>query len=182
MNEKARQEDRPMSEASREHRDAARSIGRLRVGVVTFSDTRTEDTDRSGRAIRELLDAAGHETSAFRIVREDPEAVRTTIVELTDGGEHDAILTTGGTGLARRDGTFEAVSALLDRTIPGFGELFRTLSFQEIGAPAMLSRAVAGVRGTTPVFCMPGSENAVRLAMSRLIVPELRHLVHQLRH
>jgi molybdenum cofactor biosynthesis protein B len=148
--------------------------------VLTVSDTRTAETDTSGRAIRELLEHAGHQVAASALVRDDPEQV-TAIVrrQLADPATR-VIITTGGTGITSRDGTFEAVDRLFEKRLTGFGELFRTLSFQEIGSAAMLSRATAGTVGPKAIFVLPGSESAVRLAMARLIVPELGHVVQQL--
>jgi molybdenum cofactor biosynthesis protein B len=148
--------------------------------VLTVSDTRTPDTDTSGRAIRQLLEAAGHVVTGASIVRDDSPAVTASLLAaLVDVSTH-AVITTGGTGITARDTTFEAVSGLLEKRLDGFGELFRMLSFEEIGAAAMLSRATAGTIGRTAVFVLPGSEAAVRLAMTRLIVPELGHVVQQL--
>ena len=149
--------------------------------VLTVSDTRTVDTDSSGRAIRDLLTTAGHTVSGHAIVRDDPTAVRQHVIEQCGRDATHAVITTGGTGITSRDGTFEAVTSLMDKRLDGFGELFRMLSFQEIGPAAMMSRASAGtVRGKV-VFVLPGSEGAVRLAMTRLIVPELAHAVQQVR-
>jgi len=150
---------------------------RVRCAIVTVSDTRTADDDQSGREIRSHLEAAGHTVEAYRIVPDDPDGVRTLIEELAAAGTIDAALLSGGTGVAERDNTFEAVSSVLTRRIDGFGELFRMLSFEEIGAAAMLSRAVAGLCGRMAVFSMPGSTAACRLAMEHLIVPQLAHLV-----
>jgi len=170
-----------MEESVRRHRDEARETAPIRVAVVTVSDTRTENTDASGRCLRELLTGEGHEVARSEILPDDPERIRALVVTLADGGGIDVVLLTGGTGVSPRDHTFEAVSGAFDRPLPGFGELFRMLSFAEIGAAAMLSRAVAGIRGRTAVFALPGSPAAVRLAMTKLILPELRHLVHQMR-
>lgn len=149
--------------------------------VLTVSDTRVPDTDASGRAIRELLETGGHRVTGHQIVRDEPaDVARLVAAAIADPDTH-AIITTGGTGITARDGTFEAVDRLLDKRLDGFGELFRMLSFAEIGASAMLSRATAGVASGTPVFVLPGSENAVRLAMTRLILPELGHFVQQAR-
>jgi len=159
-----------------------KSAGPSQVGcfVLTVSDTRTPDTDSSGRAIRDLLTAAGHLVTGSAIVADHPAAVTAAIgVPLGDDATR-VIITTGGTGITSRDDTFEAVSALFDKRLDGFGELFRMLSFQEIGAAAMLSRATAGTIGRKAAFVLPGSENAVRLAMTRLILPELGHVVQQL--
>jgi molybdopterin adenylyltransferase len=151
----------------------------VRCFVLTISDTRTQATDASGDAIVELLTGAGHVILGRRIVRDDPAAVRDALLSNLAGT--DAVITTGGTGIAARDTTYEALTALLDRRLDGFGELFRMLSYAEIGAAAMLSRAVGGSIGSTAVFALPGSEHAVRLAMTRLILPEVGHVVRELR-
>ena len=150
--------------------------------VITCSDSRTPDTDTSGTLIRSLLTAAGHTTPFHTITPDDPAAIRSLLQELTARPDIHAILLNGGTGISRRDNTFDAVSAALTKTLPGFGELFRMLSYQTIGSPALLTRATAGIILTTPekqthVFSMPGSPNAVELAMQQLILPELSHLV-----
>jgi molybdenum cofactor biosynthesis protein B len=151
----------------------------VRCCVITISDTRSGRDDASGDAIVAALEAAGHEVAARRIVRDEPEQVRGLVASLA--GTVDAVVSTGGTGITSRDTTYEAISGLLDKRMDGFGELFRMLSFEEIGAPAMLSRACAGTLGRTLVFCLPGSPKAVRLAMDRLIVPALRHAVAMVR-
>lgn len=162
-----------------EHRRAApSSIG---AAVITVSDTRTPETDRSGALIRDLLQGAGHRVESHRILPDDPGRVRESLAELSGAPGVEAVLLTGGTGISARDRTYEAVCDLLDRRLDGFGEIFRALSYEEIGPAAMLSRAVAGLIRTTPVFSMPGSEGAVRLAMERLILPELGHLVGEAR-
>ena len=148
--------------------------------MVTVSDTRTEETDRGGGAIEELLSQAGH-GAAKTIVRDDPDRIRAAVQAGIGAADVDVVITTGGTGITRRDGTYEVVSALLEKRIDGFGELFRALSFQEIGPAAMLSRACAGLAGGTIVISLPGSENAVRLAMTKLILPELGHMVREAR-
>ena len=157
-------------------KDAPASV---RCFVLTISDTRTEATDASGNAIVELLTGAGHVVVGRRIVRDDPAEVRDTL--LKNLAATDVVITTGGTGITARDSTYEALSALLDKRLDGFGELFRMLSYAEIGAAAMLSRAVGGSIGSTAVFSLPGSEHAVRLAMTRLILPEVGHVVRELR-
>jgi molybdenum cofactor biosynthesis protein B len=151
----------------------------VRCFVLTVSDTRTEATDTSGGAIVELLRAEGHVVTGRAIVRDEPAEVRRIVSEQVAAGAAQVIITTGGTGITARDGTYEAIDALLQKRLDGFGELFRMLSFQEIGAAAMLSRASAGTIGRVVVLSLPGSENAVRLAMTRLILPELGHLVQQ---
>lgn len=160
-----------------EHRRAA--VEAVRCAVVTVSDTRTEATDTSGRAIVDLLQGAGHTVESKSIVRDEPEQVRTIVGAHL--GRLDAVITTGGTGISSRDTTSDALEQFLQRRIDGFGELFRALSYEEIGSAAMLSRATAGIAHGTLLFVLPGSENAVRLAMTRLILPELGHLVHELR-
>jgi molybdenum cofactor biosynthesis protein B len=153
----------------------------VRCYVLTVSDTRTPETDTSGRAIRSLLEAAGHLVSGHDLVRDEPAQVAARVRERLADAETDVVITTGGTGIAARDGTYEAVSALFDKRLDGFGELFRMLSFQEIGSAAMMSRAVAGTAAGKAIFVLPGSEHAVRLAMTRLVLPELGHVVQQLR-
>jgi molybdenum cofactor biosynthesis protein B len=147
--------------------------------VLTISDTRTEANDSSGDAIVNALQAAGHHLAGRGIVRDEPFIVRNLVLE--QAGTVDIVIATGGTGLTSRDSTYEAISGVLNKRIDGFGELFRMLSFAEIGSAAMLSRACAGTVGRTAVFSLPGSENAVRLAMTRLILPELGHIVRELR-
>jgi len=164
-----------------EHKQKARDTP-VACGVLTVSDTRTPETDTSGTLLRKRLAAAGHEVTDYAIVPDDAEAIRAKLEAWA--GAVEVIVTTGGTGIARRDTTVEVAEALFTKTIPGFGELFRMLSFEEIGPGAMLSRATAGVYGDpdseTLLFCSPGSRNAVRLAADRLIVPELRHLVWEI--
>lgn len=142
-----------------------------------MSDTRTLETDTSGLRAAELLTAAGHAVHDRRIVRDERDAIAAAVREGIADPEIDAVILSGGTGLAPRDVTYETVLALLEKPIDGFGELFRMLSYEQIGAAAMLSRAVAGVTGTTAVFALPGSSKAVELGIERLIGPELGHLV-----
>ena len=149
------------------------------MAIVTVSDTRTADTDVSGQLMRTLIEAAGHSLAGYRIVPDEPEAVARILDELA-AGPAKAILFNGGTGIGRRDRTFDVLSRMLERELPGFGELFRMLSFAEVGAAAMLSRATAGVFGGAVVFSLPGSPDAVRLGMERLILPELAHLAWEL--
>ena len=161
------------------HRAAAPKT--TRCFVVTVSDTRTEETDRGGGAIVELLSEQGHDVAGKTIVPDDAERVRGALQTRIEAPDVDVVLTTGGTGITRRDGTYEVVSTLLEKRIDGFGELFRALSYEEIGPAAMLSRACAGIAGGTIVISLPGSEHAVRLAMTKLILPELGHLVREAR-
>jgi molybdenum cofactor biosynthesis protein B len=147
--------------------------------VITVSDTRTEATDTGGRAIAELLASAGHLVVARTILKDDPELVRGTIERQLANPDVQVIITTGGTGISSRDSTYEAVASMLQKRLDGFGELFRMLSYQEIGAAAMMSRASAGLVAGRIVIALPGSEAAVRLAMEKLVLPELGHLVQQ---
>jgi len=147
--------------------------------VITVSDTRTEETDTGGRAIVELLTAAGHTVTGRAIVKDDADELRDCIGRQLAHPAVQAIITTGGTGITSRDCTYEAVNALLWKKIDGFGEIFRALSYQEIGAAAMMSRAVAGTIAGRVVVALPGSEAAVRLALTRLLLPELGHLVRE---
>ncbi len=163
------------------HQHRASAPQSTRVAVLTVSDTRTADTDTSGRAARELLAAAGHTIVHYAVVRDDPSEVAARVRAWCEVDQVDAIVTNGGTGLSSRDHTYEALSALIERPMSGFGELFRMLSYAEIGAAAMLSRATAGARGRVMLFACPGSEAAVRLAVEKLIVPELGHIVRELR-
>ena len=160
-----------------EHRNGA--VSGVRCAVLTISDTRALETDLSGRAIVELLEGAGHVVARRQILRDEPADVHDAVVAHLGGV--DAIVTTGGTGITSRDSTYEAITELLDKRLDGFGELFRYLSYQEIGSAAMLTRATAGVARGTAVFILPGSEHAVRLGMTRLILPELGHVVRELR-
>lgn len=151
----------------------------VRLGVLTASDTRGEAEDGSGGWLRQAAASAGHPVIAYRVVRDEPDAIRAALAEAVAAGAQ-AVLVNGGTGIAGRDRTYEAVAGLLEKRLDGFGELFRMLSFAEIGSAAMLSRAVAGTWRGAVVFSMPGSTAAVRLAWERLIAPELNHLVREL--
>jgi molybdenum cofactor biosynthesis protein B len=164
-----------MSQA--EHK--ARAPSSVRCVVVTISDTRTEETDTSGRAIAELLTAAGHTVAGRAIVKDDADLVRGTIERHLAIPDVQVVITTGGTGITSRDSAYEAVSGLLQKRLDGFGELFRMLSFEQIGSAAIMSRACAGLVAGRIVVSLPGSEAAVRLAMERLLLPELGHLVQQ---
>jgi molybdenum cofactor biosynthesis protein B len=168
-----------MSQVPAEHR--ATSPTALRCAVITVSDTRTLENDTGGQAAIDRLTGAGHEIAAREIIPDEPQRMRELLTALAARDEIHAILLTGGTGLSGRDQTFETVSSLLTKALPGYGELFRMLSFQEIGPAAMLSRATGGLIGRTVVLTMPGSPAGVRLAMEKLIVPELGHLVREAR-
>lgn len=150
------------------------------AAVLTISDTRTPETDKSGQTIRRLLEAAGHQVGFYAVVKDEPTQIRDLLAKLAAEKSVQVLLLNGGTGISRRDATYEAVSQLLDKRLDGFGELFRMLSYQEIGPAAMLSRAVAGVYQGLILFSMPGSTGAVTLAMEKLILPEISHLVWEL--
>lgn len=164
------------SQSTEQHRSEAEKHPPVTVAILTISDTRTPETDTSGKLIAQLLEEAGHRVVLREILPDEPDQIRECVCALAEGNEAQVVLTNGGTGISPRDGTFEAINGVLDKTLPGFGELFRMLSWEEVGAAAMLSRAVAGLRGRTLIFAMPGSSNAVSVAMRRLILPELAHL------
>lgn len=152
----------------------------IRVGVITVSDTRNQETDKGGRLVIDQLAPLNTVIDDYRIVKDDAVEISGAVQHLVDFSM-DAIITTGGTGIARRDVTIEALRPLFDKEIEGFGEIFRMLSFTEdIGSRSMLSRAVAGTVGRTVIFALPGSTGAVKLGMERLILPELNHFVHEL--
>ena len=168
-----------MSESTQQHRQEAPKT--VRCAVVTVSDTRTLASDRGGQLLVESLETAGHTITRREIVPDDPNRIRSLVEELADGTALDAILITGGTGIAARDQTFETVSAMLTKTLPGYGELFRMLSYEDIGPAAMLSRTIGGVIGQVVLLTMPGSPAAVQLALEKLILPELAHVVYEAR-
>ena len=151
----------------------------LRAFVVTVSDSRTEQTDTSGKLAQEMLTAAGHTIAGYRIVKDEPQIVSELIKLIALENRADVVITSGGTGISKRDSTFEAVSSLLRKRLDGFGELFRMLSYAEIGSAAMLSRAVAGLYEGVVIFSTPGSTAAVKLALEKLILPELGHLAFE---
>jgi molybdenum cofactor biosynthesis protein B len=160
-----------------EHQQHARAeTGGIRCGIITISDTRTYDTDTSGAAIRTALLQHGHHVVKYEVVQDAPEQI-VNLVRDIEQNDCPVIITNGGTGIARRDSTIEAIDHLLEKRLPGFGELFRMLSYADIGSGAMLSRATAGVYQTSLIFCLPGSTGAVQLALDKLILPELHHLV-----
>ncbi len=152
-----------------------------RVVTLTVSDTRTEADDKSGQVLRETLSAAGFALGPHAIVRDEVDAIRTAVREAIAKGDADAVIATGGTGVAPRDVTCEALAPLLDKTLDGFGEAFRRLSWDEIGPRAILSRALAGTCGRAVVIALPGSTNAVRLAVTKIVAPVLPHAVALLR-
>ena len=167
-----------MSESVHKHRDAAPE--KVRVAALTISDTRTPQTDTGGDTIEELVRGAGHEVVERDIVKDEAASIRMRLVELLARSDVDAVITTGGTGISARDTTYEVVDRLLEKRLDGFGEIFRMLSYEEIGPAAFLSRAVAGAVGTKFLVCLPGSRNAVHLAVEKLLVPEISHVVFEL--
>lgn len=169
-----------MSNASphQEHKDhAPGSIGCM---VITCSDTRTSETDTSGYRIMHMLKDAGHVVVAYHLVKDEPAKIKAKIKDALTNKKIHAIIVNGGTGISKRDSTFEAVDAMLEKRLVGFGEIFRYLTYQDIGSPAIMSRATAGIIKGRILFSTPGSENAVKLAMEKLILPELGHLVNEL--
>jgi molybdenum cofactor biosynthesis protein B len=164
--------------SQQEHKAVAPS--RVRCFVLTVTDTRTEATDTSGNAIAELLSAAGHELVGRAIVKDDPADVARVVSDQLASAEVQVIITTGGTGLTSRDSTYEAITGLIEKRVEGFGELFRMVSYHDIGPAAMLSRAVAGTARGKFIAALPGSEAAVRLAMTKLLIPELGHIAQQI--
>ncbi len=165
-----------MSESTDQHRQAAAGQT-IRCAVLTISDTRNKADDRGGGLIIESLESAGHDVTAYEIVKDEPQQIDEQLRAWLAEGGLDVMILTGGTGISQRDTTIEVVRRVLDKELEGFGELFRMLSWDEVQAAAMLSRAVAGLADQTLLFALPGSTNAVRLAMQKLIVPELPHLV-----
>jgi molybdenum cofactor biosynthesis protein B len=152
-----------------------------RCAVITLSDTRTRETDTSGQLVEKLLTEAGHHVAGYHLIKDDRATLASLLLELASNPDIDALLTNGGTGIANRDQTINVVEKMIDQPLPGFGELFRMLSWQQVGAGAMLSRATAGITRGKAIFSMPGSSKAVELAMTQLILPQLRHILHELR-
>jgi molybdenum cofactor biosynthesis protein B len=165
--------------SSKEHR--ALSPATVTCAVITISDTRTPETDTGGRTVAEALAAHGHAVHQRLIVRDEAVEIRLAVEAALAEPAVDVVITTGGTGISRRDVTYEVVTALIDKTLDGFCELFRMLSYQDIGAAAMLSRACAGTASGKVIIALPGSEAAVRLAMNKLLIPELPHMVREAR-
>ncbi len=167
-----------MSSSQRHHETAARQ-GPVAVAVVTVSDTRTPETDENGAYLRAQIEAAGHNVVDYRVIKDEADQVAGVLDSLANGPAL-IILFNGGTGIAPRDRTFDALSRKLEKTLPGFGELFRMLSYEQVGAAAMLSRATAGVYRNRVVISTPGSPGAVQLAWEKLIAPELAHLAWEI--
>ena len=162
------------------HEHKAHAPRRVGCLIITCSDTRTPDTDTSGQLIIRLLKEQGHDIAGYHVVKDDPAAIATLIRDAVQNAAVQAILVNGGTGISRRDSTFEAVDGMLEKRLDGFGEIFRFLSYQDIGSSAIMSRATAGIFQGRMIFSTPGSEAAVRLAMEKLILPELGHIIKEL--
>ena len=168
-----------MSESVHKHKESAPET--VRVAILTISDTRTPETDTGGDVAEELLEGAGQEVVERRMVRDEVSGIRNNLIDLLARSDVDAVVTTGGTGVSARDTTFEVVERMVEKRLDGFGEIFRMLSYEEIGSAAIMSRALAGSVGIKFVASLPGSRNAVRLAVEKLLVPELSHIVFELR-
>ena len=151
-------------------------VAELGVAVLTVSSSRSLDDDPAGDAIADIVEGAGHEVSMRELVRDEYDGVQDAINRFVDRDDTDCVISTGGTGVTPDDVTVEAVDPLFDKRLPGFGELFRTLSYEDIGAKVVGTRAVAGIADGVPVFCLPGSENAARLGTGDIIVEEAPHL------
>lgn len=167
-----------MTSALPPHPDASGVV--VHCAVITVSDTRTPDTDRSGQLAKHMLAEAGHQVNVYAIVKDEPTQIEAQVNQLSQRSDVDVLIFHGGTGIAPRDTTYDAIASLLEKQLPGFGELFRWLSYQDIGSRAMASRAIAGIYHAKLIFSLPGSTNAVRLGLEMLILPELVHLVSQL--
>ena len=161
-----------------EHKEKGKRT--IRCFVVTVSDTRDESTDTSGQTIKQLLAAEGHQAAGYRLVKDEPAQIQSLLIEALEKDDVDAVIVNGGTGIAPRDGTYEVVSRLLEKKLEGFGEIFRYLSYLDIGSAAIMSRAAAGSAAGKILISLPGSSGAVKLAMEKLILPEIRHMVSQL--
>ena len=167
------------SPSAADHKQKAAKHGPISVAIITVSDTRTPETDVNGKYLRDEIVKVGHHVHSSRIVSDDPSQVEVALEELA-AGNAQVLLLNGGTGISRRDTTFDVINRKLDRVLPGFGELFRMLSYDQVGAAAMLSRATAGIYHGKIVFSTPGSPAAVQLAWEKLIAPELQHLTWEL--
>ena len=161
-----------------DHHAEAKKVGPIRYARLTITDSRKPEDDHSGRLIESLLNEAGHSQVASMILKNDPKGLREVVKKLCEE-DVDLIVMTGGTGLSKKDQTIEAIDPLLDKVLPGFGELFRNVSFQEVGSAALMSRALCGTAKGKVIVCLPGSEQAVRLALTKLLIPEVQHLVWQ---
>jgi molybdopterin adenylyltransferase len=168
-----------LSESVHKHKESAPET--VRVAILTISDTRRPETDTGGDIAEELLEGAGQEVVERKIVRDEVSGIRNSLIDLLARSDVDAVITTGGTGISARDTTYEVVERMVEKRLDGFGEVFRMLSYEEIGSAAIMSRALAGSVGSKFVASLPGSRNAVRLAVEKLLVPELSHIVFELR-
>jgi molybdenum cofactor biosynthesis protein B len=157
-------------------REAPQSVN---CAVLTISDSRTEDTDESGKLLKQKLSQNGHRVMAYAVLKDDSETIRQKVEELLSEGELQVIITNGGTGAGRRDVTVETILPILEKKLDGFGELFRSLSYQEIGTASIMSRAIAGVAGGKIIICLPGSPGAAKLAIEKIILPEIGHMVRE---
>jgi len=162
-----------------EHREKAEKYRNLKFSVITVSDTKGPEQDESGKIIIKEMEKEGHKLAKYLICKDDVEEIRKALEEAL--GEADFVILNGGTGISRRDVTVEAIKPLLEKEVPGFGELFRYLSYEEIGPDAILSRAFAGIIKRKPVFCLPGSKNAVSLAVKRIISKVISHMIYEVR-
>jgi molybdenum cofactor biosynthesis protein B len=162
--------------STQQHRALASQRGPVSIALVTVSDSRTPDTDENARYLRGVIEAGGHRVASYDLIRDEPDQVVATLDRIAEQGEARIVLFNGGTGISRRDNTFDALSGRLEKVLPGFGEIFRMLSYEQVGAAAILSRATAGVYRGCVVLSTPGSPAAVRLAWEKLIEPELEHL------
>lgn len=170
-----------MAETSyRDHEQPESETPPIGFAVITLSDTRTPQTDKSGHLIQQLIEEAGHRTEYYELVRDEPARIQKSLHSALEQQQVQVIVTNGSTGISHRDTVVEVLDSLLEKNLDGFGELFRALSFEEIGAAAMLSRAIGGTIGSKALFSLPGSSNAVRLGMTRLILPQAGHLVQEL--
>lgn len=161
-----------------EHKEAAESIGQISFAVITVSDSRNEAEDESGTLIQKRMQAAGHRLAGYRLLKNEVGAIQKEVNRLIDA-RVGCIITSGGTGVGRRDVTIEGVAPLFDKSLDGFGEIFRYLSFRAVGSAALMSRAMAGTARGTLIFCLPGSTKAVQLALEQLILPEIKHLIRE---
>lgn len=157
-------------------------INSVNCAIITVSDTRNQDTDISGKISQEMLIKANHKIVYYEIIKDEPHQIKSLLLNLASNEELNCIIFSGGTGISSRDNTYDVISQILEKTLSGFGEIFRYLSYQEIGSRAIASRATAGLYNGKIVFSLPGSQNAVKLALEKLIIPELNHLVDQIKN
>lgn len=168
-----------MKSASTEHKKKAEELPPIQFGIVTVSDTRTIETDQNGKYLKEKLQEEGHQMIAYYIIPDEPALVEETLTKILETNAK-IIIFNGGTGISQRDNTFDALNRRIEKEMPGFGELFRMLSYEEIGSSSIFSRATAGVCHGRMVFSIPGSPAAVRLAWEKIIAPELKHILYEI--